>query len=292
MKTLSTAFVGLLFSTASLADNLSNGVVALKENRFEKAATFFQSSCDEKNMTGCANLGMLYKEGKGVERNHAKAQELFKKVCDAGLGDGCVNFAEMCNKEEKPSVGCEPKIAMLEKACNSKQRYAKGCYILSFFYQEGQGVKRDHGKAAELNQRACDADLGVACVNLGFAYQHGRGVTQNHPYALNSYQKACNLGVARGCNNLGDLYKDGKGAAQNFAKAVELFNAACHSKQEPDHHSCYSLGKLYFKGEGVEKNTQNALKLFDRACKLGNKNGCESLKSSGTNWTYHAFMAR
>ena len=40
-------------------------------------------------MYGCYNLGTIYANGNGVEKDFGKAAELFKKACDGGNMHGC-----------------------------------------------------------------------------------------------------------------------------------------------------------------------------------------------------------
>ena len=43
-----------------------------------------KKACDSGNMLGCSNLGSMYADGKGVEKDLGKAAELFKKACNGG----------------------------------------------------------------------------------------------------------------------------------------------------------------------------------------------------------------
>ena len=40
-------------------------------------------------MNGCYNLGLMYADGNGVEKDLSKAVELFKKACNGGNMHGC-----------------------------------------------------------------------------------------------------------------------------------------------------------------------------------------------------------
>ena len=49
-----------------------------------KAAAFYKKACDGGHMDGCVQLGLLYAEGDGVVKDPAKAKALFEKACDGG----------------------------------------------------------------------------------------------------------------------------------------------------------------------------------------------------------------
>ena len=57
-----------------------------------------KKACDSGNMRGCYNLGVMYTNGNGVEKDLGKAVELFKKACDGGDMDGCRNLGIMYEK--------------------------------------------------------------------------------------------------------------------------------------------------------------------------------------------------
>ena len=56
---------------------------------YDKAAELFKKACDGGKMSGCYNLGVMYNNGNGVEKDLGKAAELFKKACDGGEMLGC-----------------------------------------------------------------------------------------------------------------------------------------------------------------------------------------------------------
>jgi uncharacterized protein len=52
-------------------------------------AKFFEKGCKEGSARACAGLAELYKGGKGVDKDAAKAKELFAKACNAGDDKAC-----------------------------------------------------------------------------------------------------------------------------------------------------------------------------------------------------------
>lgn len=48
-----------------------------------------QSSCDNKNMSDCYELGNAYSFGDGVKQDYKKAVELFSKACEDKVADAC-----------------------------------------------------------------------------------------------------------------------------------------------------------------------------------------------------------
>jgi TPR repeat protein len=64
--------------------------VGLVNDDPKEAVDSFTKGCDDGEPTSCFQLSELYKNGKGVKKKDAaKATELKKKACDAGLKDAC-----------------------------------------------------------------------------------------------------------------------------------------------------------------------------------------------------------
>ena len=99
---------------------------------YDKAFEPLKKACDGGDMDGCYNLGTIYANGNGVEKNVKKAMDLYKKVCDGG---------EM-----------------------------RGCYNLGVMYAKGSGVEKDFGKAAELFKKACYGGDMNGCRSLDIIY--------------------------------------------------------------------------------------------------------------------------
>ncbi|MCI6564383.1 tetratricopeptide repeat protein, partial [Campylobacter sp.] len=71
------------------------GKAFYNNKEYDKAAELYKKACDGGNMSGCFNLGIMYANGNGVEKDLGKAVELFKKACDGGNMRGCHNLGVM-----------------------------------------------------------------------------------------------------------------------------------------------------------------------------------------------------
>ncbi len=153
-----------------------------------KSIEFTKKACDANHTTACANLGIFYFYGKGVNKNISRGVSLYEKSCNDGSSDGCM--------------------------------------YLGFYYMNKKYGNRNVSKGIRLIGKACDSGNGPACFNLGQLY-FKPGTTQDYSKAVMLYEKACHAGVAKGCYGLGFCYFDGLGVISNFNKAKELFKKAC-----------------------------------------------------------------
>ncbi|GAA8454337.1 hypothetical protein HpNP70_01140 [Helicobacter pylori] len=104
------------------------GVKSNKAKDYIQAKKYFEKACDLKYGGGCNGLGVLYKDGQGVEKDLTKAAQFYSKACD--LKDDW------------------------------------GCSFLGGLYYNGDGVKQDSKKAAALFEKACKLGYKKACEML------------------------------------------------------------------------------------------------------------------------------
>ncbi len=75
-------------------------------------------------------------------------------------------------------------------------------------YVNGQGVKQNYNKAAELFQKAADQGRSLAQYNLGFMYYSGKGIKKDKIKAYQLWMKAAKQGNGDAQNNLDILCKE------------------------------------------------------------------------------------
>ena len=127
--------------------------------------------CDEGNMVGCFNMGVMYMNGiRGAMKDEKKAYEYFTIACNGGDIDGCFNAGK--------------------------------------YYEDGIDVKKDFLKAVEFYTKACKGNEAYACMILGNFYRDGKGVIEtDSTKAANYYKKVCELGYSEGCKEFEMLKK-------------------------------------------------------------------------------------
>lgn len=82
----------MLFVNSLSADSFSDANKAYENGDLKKASELMKKSCDNGNMRACWNLGLLYSNGRGVERNSKKALDLYKIACEGGYEKGCTSY--------------------------------------------------------------------------------------------------------------------------------------------------------------------------------------------------------
>lgn len=104
------------------------GMLSYDKQDFSKARKYFERACGLNNGGGCKNLGVLYHNGEGVEKDLIKAAYFYSKAC-----------------ELKESFGCG---------------------ALGGLYYSGDGVEKNLTKADQYFSKACKLGDQEACETL------------------------------------------------------------------------------------------------------------------------------
>ena len=119
--------------------------------------------CDEGNMVGCFNLGVLHMKGiSGAQKDESIALKYFRKACNGGDIDGCLNAGKYYEEGEDVRQDLFKAVAFYTKACDGEDAYA--CMILANLYRDGKGaIKRDSTKAAGYYKKVCEKGYSEGC---------------------------------------------------------------------------------------------------------------------------------
>lgn len=254
-----------------LATKLPRTVDLVRKNAAARAASPAER-CDNGDARACANLGWAYAKGDGVEKDEARALELYEKACSGGNAWACASAGRAYELGSGVAKDLARAAVAYEKACSAGD--ARGCTNLGLVHEYGKGVPKDPAKAAPLYEKACAADHGLGCARAGYLHLEGSGVAQDDSKAAAFHLKGCELKEPFACSSLGYLYEKGRGVKEDLARAAELYRGAC---DEGDPYGCHSLGALHERGRGVEKDETRALELYDKACAADQKDACADL---------------
>jgi TPR repeat protein len=279
------------------------GVVA---KDYEKALVYFTQAALQKHSIAQFNLGILYRDGKGCEKNLKTALGYFQQSAEADDEDAQFELGAWY------STGNDVVEKDFTKALHYLSQSAEGGkkgaqYCLGQAYISGSlGVKIDLNKAFTYFQRDADAGHASAQLELGKFYYTGvDGATpQDFGQALKYFILAAQQGNQTARYNLSVMYRDGKGCEKNLKTALDYLQQAAdaeytaaqfalgmwhyHGKEDvvPQDFGqalnwCikaakqghvlanFDLGVMYKNGQGCEKNLKSALDYFQQAADAG-----------------------
>ena len=219
------------------------------------------------------NLGMLYKEGLGVEEDDARAAEWFSEAAAGDLADAQYRFA-LSIIDEDPKGAVED----LESAAN--KGFVQAQCVLGDLYRDGNGVAQNYRKAAEWYSRAAESGDYYAQCELGELYEKGRGVRKDLLQAIELYSLSADQNWEFAQIALGDIYSsDWEG--QDYRKAADYYIEALNNAADNEYAvgaASYGLGRLYESGKGVNRDMRKAVEMYRRAAELNNEEAAERLE--------------
>lgn len=176
------------------AADFGRGLAAYESGDFPTALQEWQPLADAGDVAAMRNLGHLYRWGRGVDQDPARAALWYERAALRGSERAQANLAAM--------------------------------------YLAGEGVARDQRRAAGWFARAARQGHTIAQYNLGLMYEHGLGVEKDNKRALGLFLLAARSGHpparARVTNLMQTLKQDPQAAGQ----AEELVTAALAALSE------------------------------------------------------------
>ena len=186
------------------------------------------SALEQKAASGDAaaqcGLGLIYKEGQGVQPDDTRAAFWFRKAAEQGdakaqsLLGGFYYMGQGVPQDDAQAVFWYRK--------GVEQDDAEAQDALGDLYDSGRGVSRDYAEAALWYRKAAEQDDADAQDSLGNLYYKGQGVPQDDAQAATWFRKAAEQGAAGAQYHLGGLYYWGRGVPQDYAEAYFWLDVA------------------------------------------------------------------
>ena len=139
------------------------GVTAVDNGDYAEAFTIFSRLAEAGNAEAQYNLAMLYRTGKGVEKDMGASFKWFQQAAEQGIPDAQ--------------------------------------YYLAHMYDSGESVTKDLPKAFEWYKKAAKQGQGLAQINLGVMYADGISIPQNIEQAYLWFHVAAAQGYRAGFEN-------------------------------------------------------------------------------------------
>lgn len=162
-----------------------------------------------------------------------------------------------------------PSFESLQAACIAGNQPA--CTDAGIRMTDGDGIRKDEARGAQLFLAACVQNDARACMLWGYALENGRGIDLNLPEARKVYEVGCAGGNALGCNNAGVMYQTGRGGPRDEAMAKSFYSEACEMDLGL---GCRNLGVLHADAVTLPQSRTLAVLSFDKACRLGDMDSC------------------
>lgn len=230
-----------------------------------------QKAADFRNAAAFYYLGLMQREGKGVEKNYGKSCEDFLKAAEGGYQEAyllsgiCYRVGDGFERNDKEAFKWAKKAA---DTVNESQMDSEDIVVLSVFlgdrYFAGEGTFQDFSEAAKWYEKAAMLGDPRAQGVLAFLYYSGKGVLTSKEKAKYWAEKAVKQGDDMGEFTLG-MFNFLKEPADT-EKAIYWYESASN---KGNYWAQQSLGVIYEEGTGVEKDITKAHHYYRLAAKSG-----------------------
>ncbi len=212
------------------------------------------------------NLGVMYYNGTGVERNVEESTRWYRKAAEQGDPYAQCAFGLALDDDEEA-------LKWFRKA--AEQGNSRGQYLIAQMYTHGKGVPKNIPEALEWFRKATEQGDVQAQYWMGVMYSEGREIPKDLEEGVKWFTKAAEQGDSSAQYYLGAAYTNGDGAEQDEAEGFKWMHQAAKGGNLAA--QAY-LGRMYFNGEGVGKDQNEAIRWWRKASKQGDKEATELLQ--------------
>lgn len=258
---------------------------------FVKAAECFQKAAEQGNREAQFNIGSMYAEGIGVEKNWTEAAAWFAKAAAQGHGTAkanlCVMYAEGIGVEKNPAEAekyLNDAVVTLEDfgLDDLDRKVAREWYPLSGilrwrFHTLCNNVWFEHSISERWIHKLAERGRNDLALYFGdYFYQ------RDWKEAVKWYRAAAEKMERTGrdmdvqlLSRIGFIYdKGGYGVDEDNAEAIKWYSKAVG--KDKTNASALRLANMYFDGEGVDKDPRMAVNLLYQS-EYEDRNVCRRL---------------
>ncbi len=188
-------------ATPTFSTDEEMGSLYYDKGDYRQAMRCYKKAVDAGSCCGMFWIGVMYRYGKGVERDYEESFRWFLKVAETESSDAGAAYA-----------------------------------LIGILYRHGNGVQMDEQEALQWFRKGADAGDASAMYYIGCMHQYGEGVAVDLNEALAWYRKAAEAGDKDARNKIRELTKQEPPKSDS---SCYITTAVCESLHKPD--DCYEL---------------------------------------------------
>jgi len=187
---------------------------------------------------GAYILGLMYKNGQGVQQDYKKAFKWFMESAKKGNSEAQLEIGDMYYFGQW--VAKDYKKSFMWSMKSAKQGNPRAQHAIGGMYFYGRGVKKDYKKAFEWFMKSSKNDYIDVRPIIGYMYDNGYGVKKDYKKAFEWFLKSAENGLPVGQYNVGVMYANGRGVKKNYIAAYAWFSLASSNGYDASE----AIGKL------------------------------------------------
>lgn len=247
-----------------------------RKGDYRKALPLLRKSANSGNSVASYYLGVMQRDGKGMDKSVRKSCEWFLKAAEGGYSDArlavslCYTTENGLGKDDREAFKWAKKAAEGEGNMGSEDRRVLSA-LLGDRYFSGEGTLVDYAKAAGWYEKAAELGDRRAQGILAFQYFSGRGVLIDKERA--KYWAQQSMAEPNKMKEFASAIFCLLGDPPDMKKAVYWYE---QSAKRGNPLAQEALAVIYEKGEGVRQNLARAHHYY----RLAAENGDESMKKA------------
>lgn len=241
-------------SAAALGLYFESPLPAPSHPDFISAARWYARAAELGHPLAANNLGALYFDGRGVQRDFEQAARLYRTSAEGGYAIGQYNLALMLGQGRGTAPDVPQMLGWLKKS--AAQQYPRAQAQLARLYLEGIAVDKNPIEAGRLFLAAAQAGNTNAQYWYGQMITAGHGVTRDLSIGADWIIKAADAGMPLAQQEAAAIFELGLGRAADGARAAGYYRKAGEAGVKE---AAARLANAYANGElGLPQNTGEA----------------------------------
>ncbi len=258
-----------------IAYDLEKGIVF--EQDYKTAAKMYSIAAKAKDGAQAANnLGWLYLNGFGVDKDIPLAIELFTKAAKAGNTTAMVNLGSIYEGDWGNTPDYKQALKWYKKAAELGDKDGKFNYANMYHY--GRGVRKNRQKAYTFFRELYLDGYSDALFYMGYCNYFGYAVPKDYVKSLGFYLMGATEGDFYCCNELGVMFAKGHGVKKDFQAAFSWYQKGA---AYGDGLAISNLAYCYETGQGVDTDINTAIKLYQISASKKCNHAIEALERLG-----------
>lgn len=199
--------IALALTVGLCANDFEQAVESYQSGNYLQALNIFYALAKKEDVKAQYNVGLIYANGLGVEKDIPQAQLWYERAAKQGNGSAQYNLAQLYHVEGlKDPHAYEKAKYWYDKSITSgvKEAYNN----LGALYLNGQGVEKDEEKAFRFFQQGAKKGDEAAKVNVAVLYAWGENVTHDKMKAYEYLKSALKAGKSEASGYLDKLCKE------------------------------------------------------------------------------------
>lgn len=242
-----------------------------------RAAELFNGAAARGNTEAQYYMGLLYRQGTGVDRDLKAAFNWFLAAAEDQHRDAQYELARAYSRGEGTEVNPTEGRRWLESAAS--EGHSEAQFFMGYALDTGQGAEKNPTAALEWFRRSAEGGYVVAQRWLGRKYLTGEGVQPNPNEAMRWLIEAARNDDVEAFFLLGNAYSGGLGVETDLQKAWNMYERASGKGYPP---ATIAMAKMLEKQQGDDALAQ-VVNMYRKAAEQGGRDAVLYLgKLAGT----------